>query len=172
MHTRIFVALAIITANSNAAHGRPMPLWPYKVLYSKADLVLIARPVKARDWADGDADIKLPPTYREYDTKYLSAGVTEFRPLVVMKGKLIDAQFAISHYRPNKKRLEADGIIVIRNGPQLVSFNVPRESDPAYKEYPSKYDYILFLKRDPTGSYTFVTGQLAPAFSVMQLTPQ
>lgn len=129
--------------------------WPYDKLTAEADLIVIATPTTVKDTGKktelpggikmmGDDNVPRP----------LPAIAMEatFEVLSVLKGDEKGKNF-IFHYL--RQPLPIKPII---NGPGLVSF------DPSMKQR-----YLLFLRREPEGGYSSLTGQLDPIMGIKEL---
>ena len=134
--------------------ARPVVSWPYDQLTEKADIIVIATPSATR----GTAEAMNLPGIQRAGTNGVSRPVpgfgqeTTFEVLTVFKGDKSIKSLVVFHLR------EAEPQIVSVNGPGLISFE-PNE----------KKRYLLFLKRDPDGRFSSLTGQTDPIGAVKDL---
>ncbi len=157
---RVFVLLScvLLACPVGVLSARQIPEWPYDKLFKHAELVVIVRPISVREAKAGEAAD--PPA------SYLTGVVTNFRVLHVVKGQYADKNLDLVHFRINPK---FDG--VIGNGPSLVAFHtqeiaISGKSWSGGTGYP---EYMVFLKKQQDGRFTFVSGQFDPELSVKQL---
>ena len=111
--------------------------WTYEEMFSKADLVVIAKVISTREI--GERAVLLD------DIKVVGVA-TEFKSLLILKGIDKPTTFQLHHY---KLLSRADENLV--NGPDLV--RIPSQ--------PSAF--LLFLIKERDGRYAPVTGQIDPA---------
>ena len=135
----VFIGLLSVAASA-VVYARLLDPWPYQDLFTKSDLVVIAKPAVAT------RDI----TERRTLQGYAFAGViTEFDTLLVLKGSA-SKRFVLHHYR------EAEPSV---NGPTMMTFDPHKDDKP----------YLLFLVHEPDGKFVPVAGQIDLDFSVQQL---
>ena len=137
-------ALAIIIGSS--AQARPMAHWPYEKLTAEADLIVIATPTAVKDTG---TKTELPGGIRMTGEDNVPRPIpaiemeATFEVLAVLKGEV--GKELIFHYL----RQEPPPKEPIINGAELVSFQ-PKE----------KKRFLLFLRREPTGGFSSLTGQI------------
>jgi len=132
----LFFACTFLLVSTGSASARVVRHWSYQELLDKSDLVVIATPLATTD------------TEERIDLPGLAAqrvvGVeTEFAVFVVLKGDKSLKKFSLHHYR-------ADGMMMVPNGPSLVSFT------------PGEKTFIAFLVREADGRYAPTVGQVDP----------
>jgi hypothetical protein len=155
------LAFAVVSILCAVAEGRArfIESWPYDKLFQRADLAVIVRPLSVRDAVAKDK--AQPPEGQE---QYLIGVVTKFKVLQVVKGEYKPSELELVHFRM-KPRAE-----VVINGPLLASFHTKSvHSEGNGWSGGAKPDYMLFLKRDKDGRFTFVSGQFDPQLSVKQV---
>ncbi|MDA1054933.1 MAG: hypothetical protein O3C40_31300 [Planctomycetota bacterium] len=129
-------ASTFLLVSTGSVSARLVRHWSYQELLDKSDLVAIATP---RATNDTEEHINLPGLAAQR-----VVGVeTEFAVSVVLKGDKALKKFSLHHYR-------AEGAMVVRNGPTLVSFA------------PGEKTFIAFLVREADGRYAPTVGQVHP----------
>jgi hypothetical protein len=146
-----------LASSADSLHARQIEDWPYDKLFKHADLVVIVKPLSVRDAkAEDKAD---PPE------DYLTGIVTTFKVVHVLKGEYADKKkLELVHFRLKEGRM-------IGNGPLLVSFHTKEIpiSGKSWSVLITEPEYMLFLKKQKDGNFTFVSGQFDPKLSVIQL---
>jgi hypothetical protein len=133
-----------------------MAHWPYDKLTAEADLIVIATPIVVKDTAKktelpggirmtGEDNVPRPIPAIEMEAT--------FEVLSVLKGEEKTKTF-IFHYL----RQEPPPKLPIVNGAGLVSFD-PKE----------KKRFLLFLRREPKGGFSSLTGQIDPIQGLKEL---
>jgi len=135
MRLLFFACTFLLVSTGSAAHA-VVRHWSYQELLDKSDLVVIATPL-----ATTDTEERHRPSRA---CRQRVVGVeTEFAVFVVLKGDKSLKKVSLHHYR-------ADGMMMVPNGPSLVSFT------------PGEKDVIAFLVRDADGRYAPTVGQVDP----------
>jgi hypothetical protein len=147
-----FAALVLLFGTSNIAEARIVEIFPYEQLFSKSDLVVIARPVAKT--TDTDERTFFPELEEQIDDgpkhPVPAIGVqTPFHVEHVLKGDRRLKQFVLHHYREIP---DPPGVVSV-NGAGTVSF------DPSVSK---GTDFLLFLLKDKDGRYMPYGGQLDP----------
>lgn len=136
----------IMVAVIEYSEARPVQSWTYEQMFEKADLVVIATVVSTSDSKERSVLRDLAPPLD------VNGVITTFRARLILKGNKEIGEFRLHHYR-----LASDAPPL--NGPQLL--HVESEKGQAF---------LLFLSREPDGSFAPVTGQTDPAiFSALEL---
>ena len=131
-------------------------LWPYDKLTAEADLIVIATPTTVKDTGK---KTELPGGIRMTGDDNVPRAIpaiameATFEVLSVLKGDEKGKDF-IFHYL----RQEPPPTKPIINGAGLVTF------DPSRKQR-----YLLFLRREPEGGYSSLTGQIDPIMGIKEL---
>ena len=153
---QISLLLAFIMTFDFSANSRPMAHWPYEKLTAEADLIVIATPISVKDTG---RKTELPEGFRRTGEDNVRRPIpaiemeATFEVLSVLKGEESNETFIFHYLREESPPKEP-----FANGAGLVSFD-PRE----------KNRYLLFLKREATGGYSSLTGQIDPDHGMMQL---
>jgi hypothetical protein len=147
----LFLAPLLLVRSANA---RLFLYMPYDKLTAQADLIVIATPTGVRDT---QVKTTLPDIVRSSgnDVPHPISAVgmeTTFEVLTVLKGDANIKNLVFYHLR------ESDPPKEQFSGPGLVAFD-PNE----------KKRFLLFLKRDPDGRYSALTGQADPIHAVKDL---
>jgi hypothetical protein len=144
---RVPVITAILWAISTAhpASWRLIDARTFEELFTKADFVVIAKPISAtRDTPERSVlqDIQEP----------VIGVITEFQTLLVLKGAKQE-RFILHHYRlvPSE--------VALVNGPTLLTFDPKEDHRP----------YLLFLLRQQDGRFAPVASQTDLDVSVRQV---
>lgn len=163
MSKRRWAAVLILVSISTACHAsiRTIGL-DYGSLTEKADLVVIARPIKVHE--PGEIT-NLPSTQKDYKMIGME---TTFSVSAILKGTLSQKNLILHHYRLQdltSKDLHAEGFQILTSAekPLFVRFDIPAED-----EYP-KYEYLLFLKKEKDDIFVPVSGQVNAAISIKRL---
>jgi hypothetical protein len=137
-----------------SAHARPVAHWPYDKLTAEADLIVIATPLAVRDTKETTTLPGIQRTGADNVGRPIPAiGIeTSFEVLSVLKGDNGIKKLVFYHLR----EIEKQEIQI--NGPGLVAF------DPTEKKR-----YLLFLKREPDGRFSSLTGQTDPIGGIKDL---
>jgi len=136
--------------------ARPIMQWPYDKLTAEADLIVIATPTTVKDTGK---KTELPGGIRMTGDDNIPRPIpaiameATFEVLSVLKGEAKGKDF-IFHYL----RRDPPPTMPIVNGAGLVTF------DPNKKER-----YLLFLRREPEGGYSSLTGQIDPIQGIKEL---
>ena len=136
------------------ALARIMRDWSYQERTDGADLIVIATPVAVKDTTEKTTipGIQRVEKVNQVGRPVPAIGVeSTFEVLSVLKGDKGVKTFVLYHLRLEKPEL-------MMNGPGLVSFE-PKD----------KKRYLLFLKREPDGRYSSLTGQTDPDMGVKTL---
>lgn len=155
--TFLFLTLCLFLAPlllGRCAQARPVPSMAYDKLTAQADVIVIATPTDVRDTQEKTTLPGLARVSRDNVSRPIPAvGIeTTFEVLSVLKGNPNLKKLVLYHLRESDPQtLEADP-------PGLVEFN-PKE----------KKRFLLFLKRDPDGRYSALTGQADPMYAVKDL---
>jgi len=143
---KMLLLFSVVFAFGGAPDGsaRITKAWRYQAMFDKADLVVIARVVVSKDT---DERSMLGPFH--------VIGVsTEYKTHLTLKGDKSVATFRLHHYRLASESEKE----TIANGPNLIRFSFEHSA------------FLLFLIREPDGSYAPITGQEDPAiYSVLEL---
>ena len=124
--------------------ARVVESWTYQQLFDKADLVIIAEVISAKDTDEHDTLL---------DLRVIGV-TTEFKVHLILKGPQDVTTFKLHHYRFQSKKDE-----FVPDGPILV------EITPRYHQ-----QFLLFLIKERDGRYAPVGGQTDPALlSVLEL---
>ena len=163
---RITTLIAVLLLASTAS-ARIVPFWSYEQLLKESELVLIVKVLSNRDATKEDT--VLPPS-DPFDRRTQTAVVTKMRVLAVLKGKYENEEFELNHFRMDDKKLRAEGIETIGNGPSFVNFETGRKKVQG-KGWSANtgIEYMIFLKKNRIGQYVCVTGQTDPEYSVRQI---
>lgn len=157
-----------LLACPTAASARIIEDWPYDKLFRKADLVVLAAPVKTEA-----ADDK-PIEHSLWGSELVPQNTT-LRIRHVLKGKVKGRQIKVLHFKFGGLRKGVDpgslDASVIIDGPNLVVFRtrsvlVTAGKDKQILRAP---EYLLFLKRMTDGRYEPVSGRIDPALSVREV---
>jgi len=138
---KITIGLMILTT-AFMAHARVTKLWTYQELHDQADLIVIAKHISTTNTTE---QAILPNIAPDVDVIGLSS---EFDIEAVMKGDASLKKLTLHHYK--LAPLYANK--TMENGPDLVSF--------ATEGYNTRY--LLFLRLEPDGRYSPVSGQTDP----------
>lgn len=153
---RIATLLVFIITIGSSANARPMASWPYDKLTADADLIVIATPTSVKDTGK---KTELPGGIRMTGDDNIPRPIpaiameATFEVLSVLKGEAKGKEF-IFHYL----RQDPPPTMPIINGAGLVTF------DPNKKER-----YLLFLRRQPEGGFSSLTGQIDPIQGIKEL---
>ena len=131
-------------------------LWPYDKLTAEADLIVIAAPAAVKDTGKktelpggirmtGDDNIPRPIP--------VIAMEATFEVLAVLKGDEKGKDFVFHYFRQEPPPTKP-----VINGAGLVSFDPNRRPK-----------YLLFLRREPEGGYSSLTGQIDPVLGIKEL---
>jgi hypothetical protein len=156
----VLIALGwvVLASTAGSLRARQIEDWPYDKLFKHADLVVIVKPLSVRDATEKDK--AAPP---EAGKDYLVGIVTKFAVLHVVKGEYKEKELGIVHFKLKKG-------VVVGNGPLLASFYTKRLSISGdFGAATMKPEYMLFLKKQEDGRFTFVSGQFDPELSVKQM---
>jgi ankyrin repeat protein len=123
-------SLLVLAAPAFVADAREIQLFPFRELDRMADIIVVARPLSAKDTAEQTI---LPHIGPDVHVVGLSS---EFEVSFVLKGDNSLKKLVVHHYRL------ADAHELMMNGPLLAAFD-PKESTR----------YLLFLQREPDGRY-------------------
>jgi hypothetical protein len=123
-------SLLVLAAPAFVADAREIQLFPFRELDRMADIIVVARPLSAKDTAEQTI---LPHIGPDVHVVGLSS---EFEISFVLKGDNSLKKLIVHHYRL------ADADERMNNGPCLAAFD-PKESTR----------YLLFLQREPDGRY-------------------
>ena len=140
--------LALVPSHSQA---RPIEIWEYERLFKESTLIVVVKPLSVRDATAKD---KAVPA-----TDQMTGIVTTFEVLVVVKGEYKDKKLDLIHFRLKPHPLS------YHNPPLLVSF-INKPTKPVSVRHRYQDDFLLFLKKDKDGRWTFVSGQFDAALSV------
>jgi hypothetical protein len=165
---RILACLICTLACGSSLYARRVHVLSHAELFKQAEIVLIVRPSSTRDSKAGDPVVEIPG---DAGRNYLTPIVTRCKVLAVVKGDLVKKEVILPHYRLDMKKAESNGIHGILNGPSLVTFAMPKIDFAEFEGLQCDRDYLVFLKREQDGDFTFVTGQIDPEFSVFRLQP-
>jgi hypothetical protein len=130
----LIIVGALFCALEHPVEGRVVRQWPDEELMEKADLVVIATPVRTRDIDEHLA------SFSYFRDQPVIGVETTFAVSGVLKGDAKKKQIVLHHYRPDK--------MTVINGPGFVAFQLP-----------TKRPYRLFLVREADGRYVPVAGQ-------------
>lgn len=145
--TIVFVLVCLFVA-SIPSHARKVRAWTYEDLAQEADLIVIATTKSVRDLKKETA---FPNLFLKDKPVPAMAMEVTLDVLSVLKGKTDGGTITLSYLRPASLRLMEDG-------PQLIIFNPEL-----------KVRYLMYLKREPDGRYSAITGQTDPALAVKDL---
>ena len=143
------IAVALFASLASLCAARPVAIWPYGKLTKGADLIIIATPVAVRDTGQKTA---FPGIQRDNRPVPAISMETTFDVLAILKGKEETKRIVLHHLR------EQPQPEVSINGPGVVSF-----------EPKGKRRYLLFLRLEPDGRFSALTGQTDPDGSVKDL---
>jgi hypothetical protein len=141
----LVVAILVGLAFHRSVSARLMQSWSYQELFTKSDVVVIAKPRAAtRDTTERSTlrDIAVP----------VIGVATEFQTLLVLKGRTRE-RFSLHHYRLREPDL------AFVNGPSLISFDPKKDHRR----------YLLFLVRESDGRFAPVAGQTDLDVSVQEV---
>jgi len=130
----LIIVGALFCALVRPVEGRVVRYWPDEELMEKADLVVIATPVRTRDTDEHLA------SFSYFRDQSVIGVATTFTVSGVLKGDAKAKRIVLHHYRPDK--------MTMINGPGFVAFQLP-----------AKQAYRLFLVREADGRYAPVAGQ-------------
>lgn len=153
---KIGILFTWLGATGLPAQARPMAYWPYDKLTSESDLIVIATPVTVKDTGK---KTELPGGIRMTGEDNLPKPIpaiemeATFEILSVLKGEEKNKEFVFHYLRQEPPPKQP-----VINGAGLVSFE-PKE----------KKRYLLFLRRDPNGGYSSLTGQIDPIQGIKEL---
>jgi hypothetical protein len=153
---QIATLLVFVISIGSSANARPIASWPYDKLTAEADLIVIATPTIVKDTGK---KTELPGGIRMTGDDNIPRPIpvvmmeATFEVLSILKGEAKGKDF-IFHYW----RLEPPSTEPVMNAAKLVSF------DPNKKER-----YLLFLRREPEGDYSSLTGQIDPILGIKEL---
>jgi hypothetical protein len=149
---------ALFTLPCGDCFARQLEDWPYDKLFKNADLVVIVKPSAVRDATEKDKAI--PPDNEDY----LVGVVTSFKVIHVVKGEYKEKKLDLVHFKIKEGRM-------IGNGPLLVSFHTKETKirGDSWSSIIMESEYMLFLKKQKDGQFTFVSGQFDPELSVKQV---
>jgi hypothetical protein len=141
------------------AHARLVEMFPYEQMFSKSDLIVIARPITKT--ADTDERTFFPDMVEQTDNgpkqPVPAIGVqTTFHVEYVLKGDGELKQFVLHHYREIP---DPPGVVSL-DGAGTVSF------DPSVSK---GMDFLLFLTKDKDGRYIPYGSQLDPDTVIFSL---
>ena len=148
MNMKIFLLACSAILFTFSAHGRIMPRFPFQMMYTQANLVVIARPISVKDTSEKTTLPGIISTFPDGTQHRIDAvGVeTEFSVEALVKGeKSPGTKFMLHHLKL------ADPKDIGNNGPMLVTF------DPSQPE-----SYLLFLKKEADGRFAPINGQTDP----------
>ena len=153
---KTFCSILAVWLLGHAAFARIHRTWSYEQLTHDADCIVIATPVSVFHLIDALGQTTFPDIVQmgtnNVRTPVPAVGIeTTFAVLSVLKGGTNTKSFVLYHLA------EAENKSVF-NGPQLIAFE-PKE----------KKRFLLFLKREPDGRFTPLTGQVDPVESVKDL---
>ena len=143
------IAVGIFAGLASLAAARPVAHWPYDKLTKEADVIVIATPVAVRDTGQKTA---FPGIRRDNRPVPAIRMETTFDVLAILKGEEETKRVVLHHLR------EEPQPEISRNGPGVVSF-----------EPKGKRRYLLFLRLEPDGRLSALTGQTDPDGSVKDL---
>ncbi len=144
MRIPILFSIVMIVATPESLVARIIESWTHQEMFEKADLVVIASVVSTKDTSERGTLLNNIPVV---------GVVTEFEISLILKGKQSAPTISLRHYR-----LQSDDDLMIVNGPRLIRL---AKAQPTW---------LLFLTREPSGTYSPVTGQTDPAgISIIQL---
>ena len=127
----------------------------YRELFSRAELVLVAKAVSTVDAAGKGAGAD-----RNW---HRVAVLTTFDCIYVIKGKHQNKNLVLFHYRWRDDEWK----MKVRNPPRYVRFDTGGKLDESGS---AQTAYMLFLKKGDDGRYECVTGPTDPVFSVKKIT--
>lgn len=158
----LFVASLVLTSVGHTFAGH-MNAKTYAQLMEEADLVVIVHAIGWRPPNDGD---NIVPLDREHPS--LTPVFTKFNVLAVLKGDHGEATFEICHYKYRPFSARRLG----KFSPNIAWFETSDSRGVRGDGWMGRADndFMLFLKRDAAGRWTFVTGQYDAELSVRQIT--
>ena len=154
------IATILMLNLGNPAQARVLSVLSYQEMFSKSDLVVIAKAESKT--TDTKEEGFLPgiwqPEMGGKSVQIKSIGVeTVFVVSAVLKGDAGLKHFTLHHYRDARFKYESD--IVQLNGPLLVRFD---PTDPSKRN-----TYLLFLVRERDGRFAPVGGQTDPGMKAI-----
>jgi hypothetical protein len=164
----IAVCAACFVLYPSAAPARFVPKWTYDQLLDKADLVVLAVPVRTEP-----ADDK-PPTHSW--PRELVPQNTTLKVRWALKGKAEGEQIKVLHFKFGEPKKGVDSeragfLSEMTGSPRLVAFR----TEPVTVKVGEKTrvlpapEYLLFLKRREDGRYEPVSGRTDPALSIREV---
>ena len=137
----LFASLLLVISIS----ARPVAIWPYDKLTEEADVIIIATPTSSRDTSE--------KTTFPGQSSVAAVGVeTTFDILSVLKGEKGLKTIVFHHLRAEKPNEE------MPDGPSPVAFKLEE-----------KKRFLLFLKLEPDGRLSSLTGQTDPKGGIKDL---
>jgi hypothetical protein len=147
MRITVFFSLLLMAGLAGSVTARISESWTYNQMFAKADLVVVGRRVVTKDLNERTTLTDVTPSVGVIGL------ITEFEPLLILKGEKNITQLLLHHYR-----FESDKEQNVVNSPDLIRFT---DKHPIF---------LLFLTKESGGRYVPVTGQTDPAaFSVLEL---
>ncbi len=162
------VSAATLLLAVTAVPARIIDSWPYDKLFEKADLVVIAQPLKTEA-----ADDKPPEHHWSYE---FVGENTKLKVIHTLKGKVEGKEIQVLHFKFGKlkKGIDPDSLdaVVIIDGPSLVSFRTKAVLATVGEERVvlGAPEYLLFLKKMKDGRYEPLSGHIDPGQSIRELT--
>ncbi len=153
-HMKTVVLILSVLLVASTASARIRPGWSDEMLTNHADLIIIATPVSTHGTGQKTNFPGLAAVHKGVERPVPAMGVeTVFRVLSVLKGTNTSNTVVFYHLRETG--------FFGRGGPgapETVVF-VPKQ----------KKRFLLFLKHEPDGRYSSVTGQVDPVLGIKDL---
>ena len=142
---RIVIATLAMVANVATASPRVIP--SHSNLLAQADLVVTASFVKTDETEERR---RLGP----HDAQRV---LTTFKIDSILKGNSSDQTVTVGHYLPPPSKSPFDAVRLTTHHFSFIAFRDPNEK------------YLIYLKKQKTGAYAPVTGEIDPQFSFWQV---
>jgi hypothetical protein len=137
------ITMLLVVLAPSILFAREYLAWSYQELYDRADVVVIAKPLKT----------KTTEERRTLASASVNGVLTEFKVETCMKGGTNFSSIVMHHYELGKDS-------VVFNGPGLIAFDTKESANSSY---------LLFLAKESDKQYVPVAGQTDAILSVFRL---